>query len=105
MKCFLAVIALSVLLLPATLTGQEGGLTTQWNIRETLKSLNAQTGRLLALLEQVDPAAWTDKGASESYVDQWKGLTADIGYLQRVEGRRARRCNISCIKNSLKSGN
>ncbi len=83
MKCLLAAITLSVLLIPATMTGQEGGLTTQWDIRETLKSLNTQTGRLLALLEQVDPAAWTEKGASESYVEQWKGLTAEISYLQR----------------------
>ena len=75
--------ALCLLVFPLALTAQEGGLTPQWSIRETLESLNTQTSRLEPLLEQVDPAAWSSKGAPEAYVDQWKALRAEISYLKR----------------------
>ncbi|MCP5118420.1 MAG: hypothetical protein GY953_47015, partial [bacterium] len=76
--------ALTLLAIPFLLTAQEGGLTAPWDIRETLASLNSQTGRLKPLLEQVNPAEWSNNGAPEAYVAQWKALTAEIGYLQRA---------------------
>ena len=78
-----AVRALLLLSIPLLLTAQEGGLTPQWDIRDAMASLNTQTSQLEPLLEQVNPAEWSAKGAPEAYLDQWKTLRAEIGYLQR----------------------
>ncbi len=76
--------ALTLLAIPFLLTAQEGGLTAPWDIRETLASLNSQAGSLEPLLEKVNPAEWANKSAPEGYIDQWKALTAEIGYLRRT---------------------
>ena len=47
-----------------------------WDIRAVLKEISAHAGRLVSLLDQIDPAAWVEKGAPDAYVGQWKSARA-----------------------------
>lgn len=59
----------------------EQGVAPEWEIRAALQDLKQQTERLVPLLEQVDPAAWSDRSAPAEYAAQWKALTNEVGYL------------------------
>lgn len=76
MKCLLF-----LAMLPLALFGQTAGLTTEWEIRSTLKDLVAQTERLVPMLDQVHPQDWIAKGAPEAYLQQWKSIKAESGYV------------------------
>lgn len=47
-----------------------------WDVRAVLKEISAHAGRLVPLLDQVDPAAWQAKGAPDAYVGQKKSARA-----------------------------
>jgi hypothetical protein len=38
------------------------------------------------MLEEIKPAEWVGKGASETYIDQHKSVQAEMGYLVRTAG-------------------
>src|SRR6266545_1269426 len=52
-------------------TGQQSGMPTEWDIRKSLDSLAAHSGRLQSVLDQLEPKTWLEKGAPEEYVAQW----------------------------------
>jgi len=56
------------------------GLTTEWNIQQTLKDLAAHSRRMLPVLEEVKPEAWIEQGAPEAYIQQAKALRAEFTY-------------------------
>jgi hypothetical protein len=69
---------------PPSATGTsatEKGVTSEWDIRKLLDSLSQQTERLKPIIDQVQPAAWQSKGASETYVAQWNTAQAQLKYL------------------------
>ena len=78
-------------LVPAFCAAQPGGVSPEWDIRETLAALTAETKRLEPALEQVNPRQWLAKGAPEAYIDQWKAVRNEIGYLQRTAGEMSKR--------------
>ncbi len=61
-----------VLLGLSTANAQERAMTPEWDIRAVLKEISAHAGRLVPLLDKTDPAAWTDRDASQTYSAQWK---------------------------------
>lgn len=61
---------LCAILAPA-LSQQQRGVAPEWDIRKVLEEISAHAGRLLSVLEQIDPQSWVGKGASETYVSQW----------------------------------
>src|SRR4051794_7944802 len=68
---------LSVLVLAVCLKGQSApGITAEWDIRAVLKEIAAHAGRLVPMLDKSNPAAWVQKGASDTYVAQWKSARA-----------------------------
>jgi len=67
---------IAVLLGLSTANAQERGLTPEWDIRAVLKEISAHAGRLVPVLEKCDPARWTEKDASESYLPQWRSCKA-----------------------------
>lgn len=63
-----ALLASFLLLLPAS--GFAQGLTTPWDLKKTLESLQTNGGRLIPVIEQLQPAEWVAKGAPEGYQAQ-----------------------------------
>lgn len=49
---------------------QNGGVEPAWDIRGVLVGISAYAGRLLPMLDQIDPQAWVAKGAPDTYVAQ-----------------------------------
>ena len=79
MKCaFLAI------LLAASACAQDAGVQPVWEVRTALDDLSTQTGRMEPLLEQLNPADWTNKEAPEAYVAQWNSLRNEVGYVRRA---------------------
>lgn len=74
----------AVLLAPASLCAQSEGLTPEWDVRATLKSLVEQNDRLKNTLSQLQPKDWVAKGAPEAYAAQHKSALDEIGYLARA---------------------
>jgi len=48
------------------------GVMTPWEIAPVLDEIGAHAGRLKTVLDQVDVKAWVAKGASETYLSQWR---------------------------------
>ena len=72
------------LLFGASVWAQDQGVQPIWDVKAALDDLSTQTGRLEPLLEQVDPANWDNKEASQTYVPQWKSLQNEIGYVRQT---------------------
>ena len=64
------------MVLAACARAQDGAFTPEWDIRAVLKEIAAHAGRLVPVLDQVNPSGWVDKGAPETYVAQWKSARA-----------------------------
>ena len=84
---FAAFSALAVsLLAPWCFPAQSPGLPPEWDVRDMLAALTAQTRRIEPLLAQLHPAEWVARGAPEAYVKQLEQLRKQIGYLDRTAG-------------------
>jgi len=59
----------------------DGGLPSEWDARKLIDALSAQAQHLKPIIDQVQPAAWVSKGASQSYVAQWSTAEAQLKYL------------------------
>ncbi len=57
------------------------GVTSEWDIRKILDALSQQASHLKPIIDQVQPAGWQSKGASETYVAQWSTAQAQLKYL------------------------
>jgi len=81
MKYLLSLVFLPFMLPPAAFGQSAQGVSSQWDISQTLDSLSAQARRLKPILDQLTPEDWVAKGAPQAYVDQRKGAQAELGYL------------------------
>jgi hypothetical protein len=57
------------------------GVDSEWDIRKLLDALSQQAAHLKPIIDQVQPADWQSKGASETYVAQWNTVQAQLKYL------------------------
>jgi hypothetical protein len=62
-------------------TANEPGVASEWDARKLIDALGLQALHLKPLIDQVQPAAWVSKGASETYVAQWNTAQAQLKYL------------------------
>ena len=58
----------------------DAGVASEWDARKLIDALSTQAQHLKPLIDQVQPADWVSKGASETYVAQWKH-EAQLKYL------------------------
>jgi len=56
-------------------------VASEWDARKLIEALNAQAQHLKPIIDQVQPADWQSKGASETYVAQWNTAQTQIQYL------------------------
>jgi hypothetical protein len=59
----------------------EAGVASEWDARKMIDALSTQAQHLKPVVDQVQPAEWVSKGASESYVAQWNTVQAQLKYL------------------------
>ncbi|MGP0073037.1 MAG: hypothetical protein ACLPWF_14030 [Bryobacteraceae bacterium] len=59
----------------------DAGVASEWDARKLIDALSAQAQHLKPLIDQVQPADWVSKGASETYVAQWNSTQAQLKYL------------------------
>ena len=59
----------------------EPGVASEWDARKLIDALNSQAQHLKPVVDQVQPAAWVSKGASDTYVAQWNSTQAQLKYL------------------------
>jgi hypothetical protein len=57
------------------------GVDSEWDIRKLLDALSQQAAHLKPIIDQVQPADWQSKGASETYVAQWNTAQAQLKYM------------------------
>lgn len=57
------------------------GVSSEWDIRKMLSSLDTQAQHLKPIIDQVKPETWVQKGAPEAYVGQLKTAQAQLRYL------------------------
>jgi hypothetical protein len=61
--------------------GNEPGVASEWDARKLIDALSMQAQHLKPVVDQVQPAGWASKGASETYVAQWNSTQAQLKYL------------------------
>jgi hypothetical protein len=57
------------------------GVSSEWDIRKLLDSLDVEAQHLKPIIDQVKPESWAAKGASSTYIAQWKAAQAELRYL------------------------
>ena len=57
------------------------GVSSEWDVRKLLDSLDAQAQHLKPVMDQIKPETWVAKGAPQAYVAQGKSAAAELGYL------------------------
>ena len=62
-------------------SGSDAGVASEWDARKLIDALSAQAQHLKPVVDQVQPAGWVSKGASETYVAQWNSTQAQLKYL------------------------
>ncbi len=62
-------------------SAQPSGVSSEWDIRKLLDSLDVEAQHLKPIIDQVRPEGWTAKGASSTYIVQWKAAQAELRYL------------------------
>ncbi len=57
------------------------GVSSEWDVRKLLDSLDRQAQHLKPIMDQVKPETWVPKGAPEAYVAQSKSAETELRYL------------------------
>lgn len=68
---------------------QQSGVRPEWEARQALLKLPEQVKKMVPLIQQLKPEEWIAKGAPETYLDQWKSVQAEVGYLENTAERLA----------------
>ena len=58
-----------------------GGVSSEWDIRQMLASLQARARQLAPVLDQLKPAEWVRSGAPQASVGQWTTAKNELRYL------------------------
>jgi len=66
---------------PSETSATEPGVASEWDARKLIDALTVQAQHLKPIIDQVQPAAWVEKGAPEAYVAQWNAAQAQLRYL------------------------
>lgn len=60
---------------------QPSGVTSEWDVRKLLESLDLQAQHLKPIIDQIKPESWLANGAPDMYLTQWKVAQAELRYL------------------------
>jgi D-hexose-6-phosphate mutarotase len=62
-------------------SASDRGVASEWDARKLIDALSAQAQHLKPIIDQVKPETWAAKGASSTYIAQWKAAEAELKYL------------------------
>jgi len=65
---------------------QAGGMLNPWEIAPVLEEISGYGGRLADALGHVNVRPWIDRGASETYLQQWQSATEQAKALATTAG-------------------
>lgn len=74
----------------APAAAQEPGLTSEWDIRQTLEGMAEQARKVKPVLDEVAPKSWLEKGAPDGYIAQFKQVQDELGYFTDTSQALAR---------------
>ena len=78
---------LYLLLSAPSLLAQNGGVSSEWDVRKLLDSLVLQTEHLKTVIGQVKTDGMIANGAPQTYISQWNTAQTELKYLlASVEG-------------------
>ena len=60
---------------------QPAGVSSEWDVRKLLESLDLQAQHLKPIIDQVKPENWLAHGAPDTYVTQGRAAQAELKYL------------------------
>ena len=69
---------------PTEPAAAEPGVASEWDARKLIDALGTQAQHLKPIVDQVQPAGWQSKGASETYVAQWNTAQARLPIFSRL---------------------
>jgi hypothetical protein len=72
----------SIGLTAAALSAQSAGIPPEWETRKLLDSLVANAKKLEPLVNDIDPAAWREKGAPDAYLSQRQSVQNSLAGLK-----------------------
>src|SRR5579862_2687140 len=73
---------LTTVLVSLSVHGQDSqGVAAPWDEAKSVAELAQRVSRLQPIVEQLNPSAWVEKGAPETYVAQWEGAKKELGYM------------------------
>lgn len=78
MKRFFLYLILSA---PGLLQAQNGGVSSEWDLRKLLDSLVLQTEHLKSIIGQVKTDGMIANGAPQTYISQWNTAQTELKYL------------------------
>src|SRR5207248_239164 len=70
------------LIVPSSLSPQQAGVPTEWDVQKLVHAVAAQSARLQPLVEEIHPKEWISAGAPEAYVQQWDSARAQARTLK-----------------------
>ncbi len=73
--------AIFAFLLSSSAIFGQTGVSSEWDVRKLLTSLDMQSQHLRPVIAQVKPADWLANGAPDTYVVQWKAAQTELGSL------------------------
>src|SRR5258708_2270944 len=72
---------LSCFLILTSSAFSQTGVSSEWDLRKLLDSLDLEAQHLKPIVDQVKPESWVSKGAPSAYVAQWTAAQAELRYL------------------------
>ena len=66
------------------------GIPPEWETRKLLDSVVNNAQKLGPLVEEINPAAWKEKGAPDAYQAQWRSVRSAIGGLRAASSQLAK---------------
>jgi len=79
----------SIGLTAAALSAQSAGVPPEWETRKLIESLVSNATKLEPLVNGIDPASWTEKGAPDAYQGQLKSVKIALEGFRRSSAQLA----------------
>ena len=65
-----------VSMLPFCAAAQQAGVPTEWDVQKLVAAIASQSARFQPLVEEIHPKDWVARGASDTYLQQWRSAQA-----------------------------
>jgi len=78
MHTLIVSLALTMVFLQLIPAQDAGGVSAEWNTRESITAMASRLAEVKPILDQLKPANWVEKGASEAYLQQLEATRMEL---------------------------